>query len=65
VSVRTVDDAQYENRTRAFDFDIIVASWPQSLSPGNEQRGGLGFARGGPAGLAQFRRHQEIRRSTS
>jgi microcin C transport system substrate-binding protein len=39
VSVRTVDDAQYENRLRSWDFDIIVASWPQSLSPGNEQRG--------------------------
>jgi microcin C transport system substrate-binding protein len=42
VSVRTVDDAQYENRTRAFDFDIVVNSWPQSLSPGNEQRGDWG-----------------------
>ena len=38
VSVRSVDDIQYENRLRNFDFDIIVASWPQSLSPGNEQR---------------------------
>jgi microcin C transport system substrate-binding protein len=42
VSVRTVDDAQYENRTRAFDFDIVVGSWRQSLSPGNEQRGDWG-----------------------
>ena len=24
---------------RQWDFDIIVASWAQSLSPGNEQRG--------------------------
>jgi microcin C transport system substrate-binding protein len=38
-SVRSVDDAQYENRTRQWDFDMIVASWGQSLSPGNEQRG--------------------------
>ena len=38
VSVRSVDDIQYENRLRNFDFDIIVASWPQALSPGNEQR---------------------------
>ena len=37
--VRTVDDAQYENRLRQWDFDIIVASWGESLSPGNEQRG--------------------------
>ncbi|HWL30848.1 MAG TPA: extracellular solute-binding protein [Xanthobacteraceae bacterium] len=39
LSVRYVDDAQYENRLRSRDYDIIVASWRQSLSPGNEQRG--------------------------
>jgi microcin C transport system substrate-binding protein len=39
VSVRTVDDAQFENRLRQWDFDVITASWPESLSPGNEQRG--------------------------
>jgi microcin C transport system substrate-binding protein len=38
VTVRTVDDPQYENRLRNWDFDMIVASWPESLSPGNEQR---------------------------
>jgi microcin C transport system substrate-binding protein len=38
VAVRTVDDPQYENRLRNWDFDMIVASWPESLSPGNEQR---------------------------
>ncbi len=38
VSVRSVDDIQYENRLRDFDFDIMIATWPQSLSPGNEQR---------------------------
>jgi microcin C transport system substrate-binding protein len=38
VTIRTVDAAQYENRLRNWDFDMIVASWPQSLSPGNEQR---------------------------
>jgi microcin C transport system substrate-binding protein len=37
-SIRVVDDAQYENRLRSFDFDIIVDSWGESLSPGNEQR---------------------------
>ncbi len=36
--VRTVDSAQYENRVREFDFDMVVQVWPQSLSPGNEQR---------------------------
>ncbi len=39
VSVRTVDDSQYENRLRNWDYDVITASWPESLSPGNEQRG--------------------------
>jgi microcin C transport system substrate-binding protein len=37
--VRLVDPAQYENRLRQWDFDIIVTSWGESLSPGNEQRG--------------------------
>ena len=38
VNVRTVDDVQYQNRLRNFDFDIVTNVWPQSLSPGNEQR---------------------------
>jgi microcin C transport system substrate-binding protein len=38
VTVRVVDTAQYENRLRSWDFDIITASWGESLSPGNEQR---------------------------
>jgi microcin C transport system substrate-binding protein len=38
VTMRSVDDIQYENRLRTFDFDIMVAAWPQALSPGNEQR---------------------------
>ena len=39
VTVRTVDSSQYENRLRQWDFDIIIYSWGESLSPGNEQRG--------------------------
>jgi microcin C transport system substrate-binding protein len=38
VSVRSVDEAQYINRERNFDFDMVVSSWRQSLTPGNEQR---------------------------
>ena len=38
VNVRVVDAAQYENRLRQWDYDVIIASWPESLSPGNEQR---------------------------
>jgi microcin C transport system substrate-binding protein len=44
VNVRLVDSAQYENRLRQWDFDIITASWGESLSPGNEQRGFWGSA---------------------
>ena len=36
--VRLVDQTQYVNRVRAFDFDMIVSGWGQSESPGNEQR---------------------------
>ncbi|TVQ34307.1 MAG: ABC transporter substrate-binding protein [Geminicoccaceae bacterium] len=35
---RTVDPSQYRNRLDAFDFDMTVTVWGQSLSPGNEQR---------------------------
>lgn len=38
VSVRTVDSTQYQNRIDSFDFDVVVNSFGQSLSPGNEQR---------------------------
>jgi microcin C transport system substrate-binding protein len=37
-TMRTVDTAQYQNRMDDFDFDVAVAVWGQSLSPGNEQR---------------------------
>ena len=38
MNVRTVDAAQYQNRTDSFDFDMITSGFGQSLSPGNEQR---------------------------
>ncbi|MER8834124.1 extracellular solute-binding protein [Mesorhizobium sp. M0045] len=38
-TLRIVDDSQYTNRTRAFDFDMLaLAGFQQSNSPGNEQR---------------------------
>lgn len=37
-SVRVVDVNQYLRRRRNFDFDLMVASFPQSANPGNEQR---------------------------
>jgi len=42
--VRTVDPAQYEKRMETFDFDVAVALFAQSLSPGNEQREFFGSA---------------------
>ncbi|SFV29144.1 microcin C transport system substrate-binding protein [Devosia crocina] len=38
VQIRIVDTPQYINRLRSFDYDMIYTSWPQSFSPGNEQR---------------------------
>lgn len=37
-SIRLVDVSQYINRVRGFDFDVVVSSFGQSSSPGNEQR---------------------------
>ena len=37
-NVRTVDQSQYINRIRSFDYDMIVGGAGQSESPGNEQR---------------------------
>lgn len=39
VRVRAVDSTEFDKRTKAFDFDMAMWSWPASLSPGNEQRG--------------------------
>lgn len=36
--MKVVDEAVYERLVRAHDFDVIVASFGQSQSPGNEQR---------------------------
>ena len=36
--IRLVDQSQYINRLRNFDFDMAMLVWPQSDSPGNEQR---------------------------
>jgi len=39
VAVRLVDSNQYAQRWRTRDFDMTVGVFPQSDSPGNEQRG--------------------------
>ncbi len=36
--IRVVDTAQFINRRRDFDFDMMIATFGQSESPGNEQR---------------------------
>jgi microcin C transport system substrate-binding protein len=43
-SVRIVDSSQFQRRSDTFDYDIIVESFPQSISPGNEQRDFWGSA---------------------
>jgi len=44
ITVRTVDSAQYQERLDNFDFDMIITTWGESLSPGNEQRNYWGSA---------------------
>lgn len=41
-TLRSVDVNQYQNRVQQFDFDMMVGSYAQSLSPGNEQEGFFG-----------------------
>ena len=38
VNLRTVDSSQYQKRIESFDFDMVVYTFSQSLSPGNEQK---------------------------
>jgi peptide/nickel transport system substrate-binding protein len=37
MSIRTVDDAQYQQRSQTFDYNMIMKSFSSSLSPGAEQ----------------------------
>lgn len=37
MSLRTVDDAQYQQRSQTYDFDIIIKAFSSSFSPGAEQ----------------------------
>jgi microcin C transport system substrate-binding protein len=43
-TLRVVDSAQYTRRINVFDYDIVVGNFPQSDSPGNEQRDFWGSA---------------------
>ena len=37
VSIRTVDDSQYQRRVQEYDFDMVLQTYTASLSPGIEQ----------------------------
>ncbi len=43
-TLRIVDSSQYQRRQTSFDFDIVTDQFPQSNSPGNEQRDFWGSA---------------------
>ncbi|SNY91837.1 microcin C transport system substrate-binding protein [Cohaesibacter sp. ES.047] len=51
---RVVDSAQYVNRVRSRDFDMIYTGWPQSLSPGNEQKEFFGSESADREGSANY-----------
>lgn len=38
MNYRTVDASLYERRAKTYDFDMMVTSFPASMSPGNELR---------------------------
>ncbi|MBF0153894.1 MAG: ABC transporter substrate-binding protein [Magnetococcales bacterium] len=38
LNYRTVDPSLYQRRLEQFDYDMIIGTFAQSLSPGNEQR---------------------------
>ena len=44
VTTKTLFSAQYQARLSAFDYDVVVAKWSNSLSPGNEQAAYWGAA---------------------
>jgi microcin C transport system substrate-binding protein len=54
VTVRTVDEAQYVNRERSWDYDAITTVWGESLSPGNEQRAYWGSPAADQAGSRNY-----------
>ncbi len=37
-TIRRVDSAQYQRRTKAFDFDVVTSRFVMRLTPGNEMR---------------------------
>jgi peptide/nickel transport system substrate-binding protein len=54
VTIRTVDDSQYQLRTINYDYDMIIKSYPSSLSPGIEQVGRWGSVAARTEGSLNF-----------
>lgn len=54
MTIRTVDDSQYQSRSSSFDYDMIVKSYPSSLSPGVEQLGRWGSVAAKSSGSFNF-----------
>lgn len=54
VDIRLVDSSQYGERINNRDFDMFVAGWAQTLSPGNEQRDFFGSAAADRPGSRNF-----------
>jgi microcin C transport system substrate-binding protein len=54
MTIRVVDTAQFINRRRDYDFDMITARFVQSESPGNEQREYWGSSAADIAGTRNF-----------
>jgi microcin C transport system substrate-binding protein len=43
-TLRTVDTSQFQVRAKKFDYDVVIATFRQTESPGNEQRNWWGSA---------------------
>ncbi|MFT4184409.1 MAG: extracellular solute-binding protein [Rhizobium sp.] len=54
VTIRTVDDSQYQRRTISYDYDMILKAYPSSLSPGIEQTGRWGSVAARTEGSLNF-----------
>lgn len=53
-AIRTVDAAQYLQRQRTYDYDVILQGYTSSLSPGGEQFGRWGSAARDQQGTYNF-----------
>ncbi|MEM1365220.1 MAG: extracellular solute-binding protein [Pseudomonadota bacterium] len=54
IEYQPTDIPSYINKRNAFDFDMMVVAWGQSLSPGNEQRGYWGSSSRDQEGSRNF-----------